>query len=611
MSLRPRVGGAAAAAAPPEPARGIRGAMKERILSDMVDAVPGDFKILVCDKGGTQILSACLRMHELMDHGITLVEDLTKARQPIPSSPVLYFVAPTEANVQAIVKEWATKDIYKEAHIFFTSDSTDALVDLIASARIKDKVKSLKDMLMDFHAPETLQFHLGMLDELPTFFGGPRANDAAVQKLSRRLAFVAHTLGDMPVIRYQNTELCRSVAAAMSRFVDEIAADDKAMQTKEPRTIFFVLDRSVDLADPLLHHITYQAVLDDLMPLQDNIFKQKYKDRTGSDAERICVVDEADPFWCKYRHQPLPTCCDVIPAELRQLIADNPALVGAEKQGGTSLKDLGSAIRNLPEFQEKQAKLSMHVDICSLLVQAYQREKLADPRDVEQTIACGTGQSKQWLEAVKKACMALSSEESKMRLVLLFAALVASKDVSDAKKKQLLDDCGLGENAGALQGFSLLVSRGIARLPQPKGLKAEAGHDAYIPQVKLIVDTIDSLSRTDFPYLKDADAAAVGAGAAGPKKAGAGKTGLLGAKFSAGVGRSAAQNERQLELGGGEKVALQNQQRVVLFIIGGVTKNETRMAYEASRQLRREVIIGGTSVLSAAKLIRQLDGLSA
>ena len=606
MSLRPK-SGPAAAAPPPEPARGIRGAMKERLLADMVDSVSGDFKILVCDKVGTQILSACMRMHELMDHGITLVEDITKARQPIPSSPVLYFVSPTEANVHAIVKEWAIKDIYKEAHIFFTSDSTDALVDIIAGSRMKDKIKSLKDMLMDFHAPETLQFHMGMLDELLTFFGAPKLKlDQEVQKLSRRLAFVAHTLGDMPIIRFQNTDLCRTVAAAMGRFVDEIAAENKGMQTKDPRTIFFILDRSVDLADPLMHHLTYQCALDDLMPLQDNIYKQKYKDRTGTEAERVCVVDEADPFWCKYRHQLLPTCCDNIPAELTQLIADNPTLAGAQKQSGTSLKDLGSAIRNLPEFQDKQAKLSMHVDICSALVQVYQREKLIEPREVEQNIACGVGQSKQWLEALKKACLGISSEDTKMRLVLLFAALVASKDVSDIKKQQMLDDCGLKDNAMALQGFQKLMARQITRLPHPKGFKPEPGHDGFVPQLKLIVDSIDTLSRTDFPYLKDADSAAVGAGAKKP----AGKTGLMGTKFSAGVGRSNVQQERQLELGGGEKVALQHQQRIVLFVIGGLTKSETRAAYEASRQLRREVIVGGTSILSAPKLIRQLDGLA-
>ena len=78
--------------------------MKLRILSDMIDAVPGEFKILVCDKAGTNILSTCLRMHELMDHGITLVEDLGKPRQPIPTSPCLYFISPTEANVQLVVK---------------------------------------------------------------------------------------------------------------------------------------------------------------------------------------------------------------------------------------------------------------------------------------------------------------------------------------------------------------------------------------------------------------------------------------------------------------------------------------------------------------------------
>ena len=70
-----------------------------------------------------------MRMHELLDHDVTLVETITQgARQPIPSSPGLYFVAPTTANVDAVVAEWATKPQYKSCNIFFTSTAPESVV---------------------------------------------------------------------------------------------------------------------------------------------------------------------------------------------------------------------------------------------------------------------------------------------------------------------------------------------------------------------------------------------------------------------------------------------------------------------------------------------------
>ncbi len=103
--------------APPEVSRGIRGAMRKRILEDMVAKVDGTFKVMICDRAATEVLNSALRMHDLVENGVTLVENMANVRQPLPKSPAIYFISPSVDSVRGVIQDWATKDMYESANI--------------------------------------------------------------------------------------------------------------------------------------------------------------------------------------------------------------------------------------------------------------------------------------------------------------------------------------------------------------------------------------------------------------------------------------------------------------------------------------------------------------
>lgn len=74
------------------------------------------------DEKSTKIVSAALTMYDIMEHRVTLVELLSRPRQPFPEMDVVYFVSPTKASVKKMGEDFlnAEKAKYGNVHLFFT-----------------------------------------------------------------------------------------------------------------------------------------------------------------------------------------------------------------------------------------------------------------------------------------------------------------------------------------------------------------------------------------------------------------------------------------------------------------------------------------------------------
>jgi hypothetical protein len=123
------------------------------------------WKVLVFDELGRDVISSVLRVSDLRSIGITMHMNISSARYPIPDVPVIYFLEPTAANLQAITSD-LEKGLYSPAHINFLSSLPRLLLEdfaaQTATAGTGEHIAQLYDSYLNFIVSEPYLFNLGM-----------------------------------------------------------------------------------------------------------------------------------------------------------------------------------------------------------------------------------------------------------------------------------------------------------------------------------------------------------------------------------------------------------------------------------------------------------------
>ena len=66
------------------------------------------------DPVATRVLSSVVKMYDIMDQRITLIENLHKKRQPFPEMEVIYLISPSATSLKALANDFenSTKPMY-------------------------------------------------------------------------------------------------------------------------------------------------------------------------------------------------------------------------------------------------------------------------------------------------------------------------------------------------------------------------------------------------------------------------------------------------------------------------------------------------------------------
>eukprot|EP00004_Rigifila_ramosa_P008996 TRINITY_DN20454_c0_g1_i1.p1 TRINITY_DN20454_c0_g1~~TRINITY_DN20454_c0_g1_i1.p1 ORF type:complete len:650 (+),score=117.82 TRINITY_DN20454_c0_g1_i1:1-1950(+) len=385
--------------------------------------------VLIYDDFCRDIISPLFKVADLRKLGITVHMSIASERQPIADTPAIYFVLPTEANVDRIAADCAQR-LYDSAHLHFARPLPRPLLDRLAEKLVQTNssqlIASVFDEYCDFVALEASLFSL-QLPQTYTMLNDTTHKDseieAHVDTIVNGLFSALATLGTVPILRSARGDVAEMVARQLDAKLRAHLNDPSNLfaehQTAAPagRVMLVIVDRNVDLCVPLHHTWLYQPLCHDLLDLSLNRVDVAPPDAPTAKKKTYDLDSARDKFWAEHSGSPFPTVGEEVhrQTESYKTQLERLTLLQQEKQPNT--QGLASIVGDLPELQEQKRMLDVHTLIGTHILDQVKTRRLGDFYSIEEALM-----GRQSIDGAQLAALLSDqgpSGEDKVRLALI------------------------------------------------------------------------------------------------------------------------------------------------------------------------------------------------
>ncbi|KAJ6797159.1 vacuolar protein sorting-associated protein 45-like protein [Iris pallida] len=543
-------------------------------IGRMLQDISG-MKVLVLDSQTVSIVSVAYSQSELLQKEVFLVERVDSVlTEPMAHLKAVYFLRPTSENIQHLRRQLASPR-FGEYHLFFSNILKITQIQVLADSDDQEVVQQVQEFFADFIAIDPHHFSLNLqmnhMYMLPAVIDPPTSQsfcDRAVDGI----AAVFLALKRRPVIRYQRTsDIAKRIAQEAAKIMYEQESGLFDFRRTETSPILLVIDRRDDPVTPLLNQWTYQAMVHELIGIQDNRVDLRQIGKVSKDQQEVVLSSEQDVFFKANMYENFGD----LGMNIKRMV-DDFQHIAKSNQNIQTIEDMAKFVDNYPEYRKMHGNVSKHVALVTEMSRIVEERKLMLVSQIEQELACNGGQG-----AAFEAVMKLLNDESisdidRLRLVMLYALRYEKESPvqlmqlfnklasRSAKYKSglvqfLLKQAGIDKRTGDLYGNRdlLNIARNMAR-----GLKGV--ENVYTQHQPLLFQIMESITKG---RLKDIDYP------------------FVGNHFQQG-----------------------RPQEVVIFIVGGTTYEEARtMALYNATNSGTRFVLGGTAVLNSKRFIKDLE----
>jgi len=546
------------------------------LLKVLSSCGPG-MKVLLLDSCTTPIISLAFPQSRLMRQEVFLFERLQQQQQQQHTEDLRHLqcvavLRPSQEAVSLMCQELA-RPRYGSYRLYFTHVLPKASVKLLAEADMQEVVTDLGELYMDFLALAPHLYSLAPplplpLQPLSSQWGDTGEVEGGLARATHTLAALLLATKVSPCVRHQaGSQPALALATSISH---TLTRDRERFSGSAPSTLL-ILDRREDPVTPLLSQWTYQAMLHQLLTINNNRLSLAGAPGVPKDLTDIVLCTDQDEFYATNLYSNFGEIGQTI-----KLLMEEFQNKAKSHQKIDSIADMKNFVEHYPQFKKMSGTVSKHVTLVSELSRLVAARNLLEISELEQEIV-SDGDLK---DMSKRVSEMIQSEKTNlndaMRLCMLYALRFENTSSSSLRSllsilrkrggekearfvQNLLRFAGQNVRKGNLFADQNNTTRNITG-KLFKGLKGV--ENVYTQHTTQLKDILEDCVKSK---LKDGAFPAMGPSESFPVKS------------------------------------------IVVFIVGGFTYEEAYTVHQLNSSLGVNIVLGGTSVVNSNSFVDQID----
>ncbi|KAJ4481995.1 Sec1 family-domain-containing protein [Lentinula aciculospora] len=534
----------------------------ETYVSKIV-AEPSAMKVLLLDSYTTPIVSLASTQSTLLSHQVYLTDRIdNQKRDRMPHMKCVCFLRGSDDSLDALQME-LKEPKYGEYYLYFSNVLSKSIIERLAEADEYEVVREVQEYFADYAPLLPSLFSLNHIpsSSKPIYGTSPNTWSAdALERSVQGITAVLLSLKKKPLIRYEKMSgMAKKLAAEIQHRIHSESTLFDFRPTQIP-PLLLILDRRNDPVTPLLSQWTYQAMVHELIGIQNGRVDLSSVPDIRQELSEVTLTTSTDPFFQAHHLETFgdlgTSLKDYVQSYQSRSLAHSPSSIN-------SISDMKRFIEDYPEFRKLSGNVSKHVALVGELSRLVSKHKLLEVGEVEQGLATSSGADYRDVQNVIKDS-AVSSIH-KLRIVILFALryqktqaanianlinLLLTNGVSreDARLVYVfLNISGADQRQDDLFSTESLLAKGRSAL---KGLKGvENVYTQHTPHLSQTLENIfkGRLRDTSYPFLDNP----------------------------------------------GANASLQRPQDIIIFMIGGTTYEEAKTVAQINQQQTATSTTGG------------------
>ncbi len=302
------------------------------------------------------------------------------------------------------------------------------------------QIKSIQETYLDYYVINSNLYHLGLESTIHLSLIDEKMWDRyeyfTFNRITEGIISVCMSNRIFPVIKcIRNSSICKRIANSVSEFMQQNIEFVRRECSKDHNGMLFIHDRKEDPVTPLLNQWSYQAMLHELLGINNNITEIKHSDNK---IDKYPLNDIDDKFFISN----LDSEFDQVAEEIQKLV-DKMSREQAENKV-ESIEELKKFVQNLPQKKKESAEFTKHTYLFYEVSEIMQRRKLLELSTLEQDIACNDNKKDQYnkITAIIKSSNYGNLDKAKLFLLYCFRY---EDDGSVSNLKACMQDNNLGE----------------------------------------------------------------------------------------------------------------------------------------------------------------------